>query len=209
MKSSNNNGLRSGALFSLFITSYLPLFAIVIVKQVKDGWAYMHWGGWNKEAINCFLTHFGMSVFLAVLSVVGISGLLILLNNLKRNLPNGRVVRVTRINNRNSEAIGYIATYIVPFVASDFSTLFECGIFLVVMGLIYAIYINSNMILINPLLSIWYSLLEVEYMVLGDSSGEIHDALVITDTADYNENTDYQLYKIGFKLYYGKERRQC
>lgn len=163
MKSSNNNGLRRGALFSLFITSYLPLLAIVVGKQIKEGWDYLCWGGWNWEALNCFLKHFGMTAVLVVFSGAGVVGLMVLLHNLKRNLPNGVAVKVTRISNRNSEAIGYIATYIVPFVASDFSSLFECGIFVVVMGLIYAIYTNSNMILINPLLSIWYSLLEIEY----------------------------------------------
>lgn len=207
MKSSNNNGLRRGALFSLFITSYLPLFAIVIGKQLKEGWDFLYWGGWNKEAINCFLAHFGMSLFLAIVSVVGIFGLVVLLQNLKSNLSNGQVVQVTSISNRNSEAIGYIATYIVPFLASDFSSLFECGVFVVVMGLIYAIYTNSNMILINPLLSIRYSLLDIEYKEVGDNNGDTHDALIITDTKDYKENVNYKIYQIGFKLYYGKERQ--
>ena len=192
---------------SLFITSYLPLFAIVIGKQIKEGWDYLCWGGLNRDALNCFFKNFGMSAVLVVVSVAGVLGLMILLNNMKRNLPNGEAVKVTRIGNRNSDAIGYIATYIVPFVASDFSSLFECGVFVVVMGLIYAIYINSNMILINPLLSIWYSLLEIEYKLIGDSTGETHDALIITDTTDYKENVDYQMYQIGFKLYYGKERK--
>lgn len=74
------------------------------------------------------------------------------------------------------------------------------------MALIYVIYTNSNMILINPLLSIWYSLLEVEYKAIGDSSGELHDALIITDNKKFKENVNYRMYPIGFKLYYGKER---
>lgn len=206
MNATNNNRLRRGALFSLFATSYIPLFAIVIVKQVKDGWAYMYWGGWHKEALICFLSHFGMSCFLVVLSAVGMVGINVLFQNLKKNLANGQVVKVTKISNRNSEAVGYIATYIVPFFASDFSSWFECAIFIVVMALIYKIYINSNMILINPLLSIWYSLLEVEYAIVGDKTDSTHDALIITDTKVFRENVNYQLYQIGFKLYYGKER---
>ena len=128
------------------------------------------------------------------------------MHNLKTNLKNGQITRITKISNRNSEAIGYIATYIVPFFASDFSSLFECGIFVIVMVLIYTIYINSNMILINPILSLWYSLLEVEYKIVGDSSEEVHDALIITNTKNIKENVNYQMYPIGFKLYYGKER---
>lgn len=131
---------------------------------------------------------------------------MILLRNLKANLNNGILAKVTKINNRNSEAIGYIATYIVPFLASDFSSLFECGIFIILMSLIYVIYTNSNMILINPVLSIWYSLLEVEYYIAGASTKDIHNALIITDTKDFKENVNYQIYQIGFKLYYGNER---
>ena len=207
MKASNNNGLRRGALFALFVTSYIPLFAIVIVKQLKDGWDYLHWGGWNCESIECFLSHFGMSVFLSIICLVGLVGIIVLFYNLKKDLPNGITATVTKISNRNSEAIGYIATYIVPFFASDFSSWFECAIFVVVMVLIYAIYTHSNMILINPLLSIWYSLLEIEYKVVGDTSNKTHDALVITNTKDFKENVNYQMYPIGFKLYYGKEKK--
>ena len=206
MKATNNNKLRQGALFALFITSYIPLFLIVIAKQLKDGRDYLCWGGWNRDALCCCATHFGMSLVLAVLSIVGVGGIIVLLCNLETNLKNGQTVRVTKINNRNSEAVGYIATYIVPFLASDFTSWYECVIFVVVMALIYVIYTNSNMILINPLLSIWYSLLEVEYITVGDLSGELHDSLVITDNKNFKENVNYQMYPIGFKLYYGKER---
>ena len=141
------------------------------------------------------------------LSVFGIVGTILLFRNLKTNLPNGSVVKVTKINNRNSEAIGYIATYIVPFFASNFSSWLECVVFVVVMTLIYTIYTNSSMILINPLLSIWYSLLEIEYTIVGDTSNGTHDALIITSTKDFKENINYQIYQIGFKLYYGKENQ--
>lgn len=206
MKTSNNNGLRRGALFSLFVTSYIPLFVIVILRQTNEGWDYLHWGGMNCEAIMCFIRHFGMSTALFVLSILSVFGTIVLFHNLKSNLPNGSVVKVSKINNRNSEAIGYIATYIVPFFASDFSSWLECIVFVVIMILIYTIYTNSNMILINPLLNICYSLLEIEYTIVGDSSEEIHEALIITSTKDFKENINYQIYPVGFKLYYGKEK---
>ena len=121
MKTSNNNNLKQGALFSLFITSYVPLFFILIVEQLNDGWDYLYWGGWSEESIKCFLSHFGMSVMLSLLSITGIVGIIVRLHNLKSNLKNGTKVKVTKISNRNNEAIGYIATYIVPFLTSDFS----------------------------------------------------------------------------------------
>jgi hypothetical protein len=92
---------------------------------LKEGWEYIHWGGWNKDALNCFFRHFGMSSFLGLVTIIGVIGVLILLYNLEKNLHNGIVAKVVKISNRNSEAIGYIATYIVPFLTSDFSSLFE------------------------------------------------------------------------------------
>lgn len=207
MKAHNNNGLNQLALFSLFITSYIPLFAIVVLKQLNNGSEYLHWGGLNNEAVRCFIRHFGMSAVLLGLSLIGIVGTIVLFYNLKSNLPNGIIVKVNKINNRNSEAIAYIATYIVPFFASDFSVLFECVVFAIIIMLIYTIYTNSSMILINPLLGIWYSLLEIEYTIVGDSSKETHDAFIITTTKDYKEKINYQIYQVGFKLYYGKEKQ--
>ena len=207
MKVHNNNGLKRFALFSMFITSYIPLFVIIFLKQLNEGSDFLHWGGFNNEAISCFVRHFGMSTVLLILSVFGALGTLALFSNLKSNLPNGSIVKVKKINNRNSEAIGYIATYIVPFFASNYSSWFDCVVFAVIIILIYIIYTNSSMILINPLLSIWYSLLEIEYTVVGDSSEETHDALIITTTKDYKEKINYQIYQVVFKLYYGKEKQ--
>lgn len=194
-------------MFSLYITSYIPLFLIVMMKQVRENWDFLHWSGMTKAGICCFFAKFGMSCLLGLLSIVGVLGMCVLMHNLRANLHSGKVVTVVKISNRNSEAIGYIATYIVPFMASNFSSLLECGIFVIVMALIYAIYINSNMILINPLLNIWYSLLEVEYKIVGDKANEVHDALIITDTKDFREKVKYDIYQIGFKLFYGKERQ--
>lgn len=193
MKASNNNRLRKGASFSLFVTSYIPLFAIVIAKQLWSAKSALSWGGWNKEAFYCFMSNFGMSVLLGLVSIGGVIGMIILLMNLEKNLPNGSAVKVTKINNRNSEAVGYIATYIVPFMAGDLSSCFECIIFVIVMSLIYVIYINSNLILINPILCLRYSLLEIEYKVIGDNSDTAHEALIITNTKDFRENVNYQI----------------
>lgn len=193
-------------MLSLYVTSYIPLFLIVIIKQLNENWGYFHWAGFTKTGIACFLTNYGMSTLLGIVSFAGLIGICLLIHNLEKNLPNGQVVNIVKINNRNSEAIGYIATYIVPFLASDFSSPVECGIFVVVMVLIYTIYTHSNMILINPLLGIKYSLLEVDYKIVGDKSEETHDALIITDTKDFKEKVNYNIYQIGFKLFYGKER---
>ena len=99
MKTQNNNGLKRFALFSMFITSYIPLFAIIFLKQLNEGSDVLHWGGFNYEAIWCFVRHFGVSAVLLILSVFGALGTLALFSNLKSNLSNGSIVKVKMINN--------------------------------------------------------------------------------------------------------------
>ena len=60
-----------------------------------------------------------ISVFLCL---IGLIGSIILLNKVRKDAVNGDNVIVERVNNRNSESIGYIATYIVPFLFQDFNS---------------------------------------------------------------------------------------
>lgn len=47
MKSTKNNNLKPFVLLALFITSYIPLFVLIIIRQISENWQYMHWGGLN------------------------------------------------------------------------------------------------------------------------------------------------------------------
>lgn len=200
-----NNGLKKWALIAMFIVSYIPLFIFVIAQQIHENWDYVHWAGICEETLSCFGHRFGMSALLGIVSFMGIVGFLVLIRNIERKFPNGDIVYVKKIENRNSESIGYIATYIVPFIERDFSNWFDCVVFVVIMVLIYTIYVHSNMILINPLLNIKFSLLEIDYSY-EKSDKDIKSALVITKDKYFEENTQYKLYNIGFKLFYGKRQ---
>jgi hypothetical protein len=70
---------------------------------------------------------------------------------------------ITASRSMNAEALNYVATYILPFLDSrpdDLSYATGLGIFYFVLGLIY---VNSNMIHINPVLNVLgFRLFEVE-----------------------------------------------
>lgn len=200
MKSTKNNNLKPLALLALFITSYIPLFVLIIIRQVSGNWQYMHWGGLNLASFLVFVQKFGVSTLLFVISVLGYGGFRILMNVIESRLANGRIVRIVNLKNNNSEALGYIATYILPFIGSNFNDWIDCVVFLLLIIWVYLIYIRSNMILVNPIISMRYSLLEVEYM----DNGLLRNTTMITPLKDLEENVDYKIYKIGFKLHYGK-----
>jgi hypothetical protein len=71
-------------------------------------------------------------------------------------------IKITGIQRKDGEAMSYIVSYIVPFLAlpsEDVEKSLAMLAFLVVLCLLY---VNSNMIHINPMLNLWgYHLYEV------------------------------------------------
>ena len=195
----NSNNLYGLAKVALFITSYMPLFFLIIVKQLTENYEYLHFGGLNQEALSCFLSKFSISCLLLLCTLFGICGCVILFNNLKTNVSNGYRVNVIDVNNRNGEAMGYIATYIIPFAFQGFNTGYEMFSIIFILMIVYCIYANSNMILINPILHLFrYSIFDIRY----EYGGEQYSGLVIIKAPIIDENSDLKIYRIGFKLYF-------
>lgn len=204
MNSNNQiNSLYGIAEFVLFITSYIPLFALIIFKQVSENVGYFNWGGFNQYSVVIFLTKFGFSAFLSVVSIFSLIGCKLLFSNLKKNIKNGDNIILKDVKNRNSESIGYIATYIIPFIFQNFSSWYEIFAFIFLMVIIYRIYINSNLLLINPLLSFKYSIFEIEYEEQG---GKRRNGLIIINEKNLVEDSIIKIYSIGHKLFFASSR---
>jgi len=197
------NNLKVMAQFVLFVTSYLPLFILVIVRQIYENHEFLSFGGFNFEAIILFLRKFGLSVILLLISLFGLFGCYLIFRNLEKDATNGDNVTLLNVSNKNSESIGYIATYIIPFLFQNFSDWYELFAFLFMMLVIYRIFINSNLILINPVLNFKYSIFEIEYKL---QNGKTKNGLVISKNKYLEEDTNIKIYEIGFKLFYCKNK---
>jgi hypothetical protein len=203
IRSNKVNNLQNIAQFVLFITSYIPLFLLVVFKQIFDNFAFLVWGGFNWSAILLCIEKFGLSMILTVIVTIGYYGYLITFDNLEKVATNGDNVTVLNVNNKNSESVGYIATYIIPFLFQGFNGWYELLAFAFMMLIIYRIYINSNLILINPVLSFKYSIYEIEYQ---QQNGKFKNGLVISKNKYLEEDCIIKLYEIGFKLFYVKNK---
>ena len=117
------NYLRTVPKLILFLTSYSPLFVCIIVRQLYYNRSFLHFVGFKKTAIECLFHKFGLSVFLGLLLVVVTLGAILFLKKLRSNSKNGSNVIVKSISNKNAESIGYIATYIIPFLFQSFDEL--------------------------------------------------------------------------------------
>lgn len=194
----NTTNLHGLAKFSLFVSSYTPLFILIILKQLFDNHDYLHWEGFERDGLIVFVTKFGLSTLLGLLCLLGIAGLCLTFNNIKNNAKNGTPVTVKNVSNKNSEAIGYIATYILPFLFQSLNGWYELVSIVFVLFIIYRIYTNSSMLLINPLLSFFYSIYEIEYT----ENGKERNGLVIYAKKYLYDDSQIKIYEIGYKLYY-------
>lgn len=197
------NNLRGVAQFVLFSTSYLPLFLLIIFKQLSENYAYLNWGGITFGSFAICLRYFGLSILSALISIIGLIGYKWTFQNLKKVSVNGENVVIQKIDNKNSESIGYIATYILPFLFQSFNSWYEIFAFIFLMIIIYRIYIHSNLILVNPILSFKFSLFEVEFI---QQNGKIRNGLIIIENQNVGEDDMIKIYEIGFKLFYATKK---
>lgn len=197
MKSKTNN-LHGVAQFVLFVSSYSPLFFLLIVKQISANYNYLNWAGFKLNTIIVFLSKFGLSTVLITVTIIGLFGYFRTLGNIEEVAKNGLPIKVLDVKNKNSEAIGYIATYIIPFLFEDLSGWYECFAVLFLLLIIYRIYINSSLLLINPLLSFSYGIYEIEYL----QNDQAKNALIVSRDKNLTENTKIKIYEIGHKLYF-------
>lgn len=124
----------------LFVSSYSPLCAILAVLL------------WEK--------HFYYAVVAVAVGILGLLGLAIYLSRVQD--LGGKEVILEEVRRQDGEAMSYIVTYLLPFLGLAFSSWRQgvaLAIFLLMLGFLY---VNSNMIHINPTLNAFgYHLYEV------------------------------------------------
>lgn len=200
-KKNEINNLHGLAQFVLFVSSYLPLFILIIVRQVSENIVYLNYASFSFLSLKLFFLKFGLSFILILVSIIGLFGYWQTLGNIEEVAKNGNPITVKDVKNKNSEAIGYIATYIIPFLFQSFNGWYECLSVLFLMAIIYRIYINSSLLLINPLLSFRFAIYEIEYI----ENEKNKNGLIISRNKCLQDDVDIKIYEIGHKLYFATD----
>lgn len=195
------NNLHGLAQFVLFVSSYLPLFFLIIVRQVSENIDFINYACFSLLSLKLFVLKFGLSFILIAVSIIGLFGYWQTLNNIEEVAKNGNPITVKDVKNKNGEAIGYIATYIIPFLFQSFDGWYECLSVLFLMTIIYRIYINSSLLLINPLLSFKFSIYEIEYL----ENEKNKNGFIISRNKYLQDDADIKIYEIGHKLYFATD----
>jgi hypothetical protein len=125
----------------LFFSSYFPLMFIFSILLWRS---HLPW------AIGV-LTLGGISLLVTFLYICG-----------RKNKGGRSQVKVTGVAKRDEMVVGYISSYLIPFVTFPLTLPEQIVALLVFIGVLLILYINSNMIYINPMFNLaGYHLYEI------------------------------------------------
>lgn len=128
----------------LFLGSYSPLFILLCLLE------------WNNSLLGSLtirqITIFWLPLLFALLAVLGIIITLTLLSVAKTIAP--IFIKPTVTDKRGEETLAYLITYLIPFIGFRFDSLPSATANVVLFVMIGFLYVQSNMIYLNPLLSI-------------------------------------------------------
>ena len=126
----------------LFLSSYAPLFAILAYDAYP-----------------------GNLVLVWVLGATAVFSPAALWGYVHYWLPRKAEISITakRVTPRDSEAVSYLLFYLFPFLDVNLQSLAESAPMIVLLLVMSIIYINSNMMYVNPMLNLFgYHIFEVE-----------------------------------------------
>ncbi len=123
----------------LFLSAYLPLFLILAIKN---------WYDVKATAILLFVILYSFIWFLMIWIV-------------KKETTDS--FKVVSVENKSKDALTYLVPYIIAFIGFDMNKWQDLLALFVLMIILFAVYVNSDLLYINPLLALFsYQVYQVE-----------------------------------------------
>ena len=134
MHRNRNNSFVGLSPLVLFLSSCIPLFGLIALRQFYNNLIYLNWSGFNKPAIICFLSKFGISVLCLIIIVFGLIGTYFVFRFIEKDSSNGATIEIKDISSLNDEPIAYLATYIVSIMFQDYSNIADVATVLILIS---------------------------------------------------------------------------
>lgn len=132
------------AKIGLFLGSYSPLFILLCLLE------------WNNDLLGALsiggLTIYWLPLIFAFLTILGIAITVVLLSAAKTIAP--IFIKPIVTDKRGEETLAYLITYLIPFIGFRFDAISSATANVILFIMIGFLYVQSNMIYLNPLLSI-------------------------------------------------------
>lgn len=136
----------------LFLSSYAPLWLMLAIQCAPKDIGKGFESGW---LLAC-------AIGFCAVAVVSLLVLWLHIRKVQQTSPHRAAI--TAVQHKDSEAMRYIASYLLPFLSFSFTDWRMILCLAAFVGVIGVIYVHSNMVYINPVLSFrGYHLYEVTY----------------------------------------------
>ena len=186
-----------------FLSSYMPLFLIFSIRELKKHNDYLHFGGINKESCYYFYKFFLFPLILTLFSIIGLIGTYVTIKNLKKDSKNGKYVTIKTCKNNSSDFIAYFCSYLFPLFFQNFQDWIDILSIYLFFLFIFLVYIKSTIMIVNPILSIFnYRIYEICFI---SEDGKEETGSVLTKTV-LKENELAKIYQFGNQIYYGDKK---
>jgi len=166
--------MKEKAIIGLFLSSYLPLFLILAIKNWPD------------------------RITLGALAVVVMCSFLwwVLLNYSKGTTAES--FRIIKIRDKMKESLTYLFPYIIAFLPLDVTLIQDWIALIVLLFFVYLVYRSSDLVYVNPILLLFsYTIYEME--VYKPSLGEKESAQIIM-LISKKEITNHRMEVSAYKL---------
>ncbi len=143
----------------LFLSSYLPLFLILVIKN----WFNIY-----------------MTILIAIISLIC---LLIWISIIKISKKGtAEAYKVLKSEDKTKESLNYLIPYIISFIGFDLNKWQDWGALIILLTILFVVYLNSDLLYINPILSFFrYKIFSVEvYKPVIGSEGTKFEILLLT-----------------------------
>lgn len=175
----------------LTLFAYLPLFAVVAIRNLD----FLHNIIFNyiNVEISKIKLFIAVIVFFVVLYFIFKHLVKKIIDKLEYLAP--REIEVKIKSEKNTEMLGFLLTYIVPFCITFENGLYDLFAFCLLFTLILYAYVKSSLFCINPLLnySFGYNIYEIEM--------HNSDGFLLTTRKHRNIREDVIIYKVTENLW--------
>ena len=189
------NSLDRLAPYVLFLSSYLPLFVLIAMKEVCKIDV-----GTIRDLSRAYL----IPLICLLCIALGLIGTFFTFKNIEGRVENGSITTIEEVSGLNDEPLAYIATYVISFVPQGSESWENMLALLFLLVIVCHLYIRSKLLLVNPVLSLRYSIFSIRF-----EDGEvIRQGILISRDRYIQEKDLVKIYNIGYQLYYGYKKEK-
>jgi len=167
----------------LFLSSYFPMFLILFIKNFY----------------NLYIT----IVFILV-SLYSIFWLSLLVYDSKKD-KGKETYHVLNYEDKTTQSLNYLAPYIISFLGFNLDKWQDWTVLVIFLALIFAVYVNSNLIYMNPLLScVSRRIYQVEVCNPIECESTKNEILLITKKEHIDKNKKIRIKELDWGVFWGE-----